>query len=156
METIFKQNENALKHHYIPSDPIWTELGIQLDRNPQSIFEHWERFIKPYILLFENKIEDIRPDLIDCFVEKGIMFRSEINWDEVAKDKRFKGTTSAFLRYKLKEMVGTFKRANPGIERDDIIIEDVCQFLDDRGRKPIMDKRVSALIEDYVNIKNVM
>ena len=156
MKTIFKQNKNALKHHYTLSDPVWTELGSQLNRLPLSIFHHWELFIKPHILLFENKIEDIRPVLIDYFVDKGIMFRSENNWSEISKDKRFRGINPYFLCYKFNQMVSVVKEATPGIERDDITIEDVRLYLDEKGRKPVIDKRVRRLIEDYENIKNSM
>ena len=53
-------------------------------------------------------------------------------------------------------MVGDFKKANPGFEAPDITIEDIRQYLDERAKKPYKDKRVSRLIEDYVNIKNSM
>ena len=53
-------------------------------------------------------------------------------------------------------MVTHVKRVNPGIERDDITIEDLRQYLDERAQKPYIVKRVSRLIEDYVNIKNSM
>ena len=114
--------------------------------------------MKPTILQYENKmeVEDIRPFLIDYFVENGIMLRSEINWGEVAKDKRFQGMTPRFLSRKLANMVGSFKKANPGIVRVDITIEDLQQYLVERARKPIIDKRVSTLIEDYENIKKSM
>ena len=56
MKTIFKQNENAFNHHYTLSDPIWTELSDQLNRRPRQIFDHWEVFIQPSILQFENKM----------------------------------------------------------------------------------------------------
>merc|ERR1711976_105773 len=115
MKTISKQNENALNHHYTLSDLIWTELGSKLNRPPYIIFERWGRSIQPHILLFDNKIEDIRPILIDYFVEKGIKFRSEINWGEISKDERFKGINPYFLSYKLNQMVLHVKRANPGI-----------------------------------------
>ena len=155
MKTIFKLNKNALEHHYTLTDPIWTELGSQLNRLPLSIFDHWEKFIKPQIILFENKIEDIRPVLIGYFVEKGIKFRSEIYWGEVSKDKRFKGINPAFLCTKLSRMVYDVKKANPGIELD-ITIEDLCQYSDERGRKPRIDKSVRRLIENYENIQNSM
>merc|ERR1712105_566163 len=124
---------------------MWTELGIQLNRHPCYIFDHWEEFIKPRILQFENKIEieDIRPVLIDYFLEKGIMFRTKVNWGEVVKDQRFKGTTPGFLSHKLAQMVSLVKKANPGIEGDDITIEDLRQYLDERAKKPYTDKRVS-------------
>ena len=61
-----------------------------------------------------------------------------------------------FLSYKLNQMVFHVKKANPGIEVHDITIEDVRQFLDEKGKKPIIDKRIRRLIEDYVNIKNSM
>ena len=158
MKTIFKQNENAFNHHYTLSDPIWTELGIQLNRPPRLIFDHWEVFIQPKILKFESKmeIEDIRRILIDYFVEKGIKFRSEINWGEVIKDERFKGTTPAVLSSKLRQIVYSVRKANPDIEVHDITIEVLHQYLDERARKHYMDKRSSKLIEDYMNIKNSM
>ena len=156
MNTIFKQNENALKHYYTLSDQLWTELGIQLNRRPRNIFDHWEAFIKPRIIQFENKIEikDIRPVLIDYFLEKGIMFRSETNWGEIVKDKRFKGLTPHFLQRSYCNMVGAFKKANPGVEVDDITSEALHQYLDQRVRKPKINKPIRRLIEDYVNIKN--
>ena len=158
MKTIFKQNKNALEHHYTLTDPVWTELGDQLNRRPEIIFQHWERFNKQHLLQYENQteIEDIRPVLIGYFVEKGIKFRSEINWRDISKDKRFKGINPFFLTNKLNEMVSHVKRANPGIERDNITIEDVRQFLDEKGKKPFIDKHVRRLIEDYVNFKNSM
>ena len=156
MKTIF--NENALKCHYTRSDPNWTDLGIQLNRRPRNIFDHWEAFIKPRIIQFENKIEikDIRPVLIDYFLEKGIMFRSETNWGEIVKDKRFKGLTPHFLQRSYCNMVGAFKKANPGVEVDDITSEALHQYLDQRVRKPKINNRISRLTEDYVNIKNSM
>ena len=84
------------------------------------------------------------------------MFRSEINWDEISKDERIQGISPYFLSNKLSQMVSIVKKANPGVEVHDITIEDVRQFLDEKGRKPIMDKRVKKLIEDYVNIQNSM
>ena len=98
----------------------------------------------------------MRPILIDYFVEKGIKFRSEIIWAEVVKDKRFKGMNTVFLSNKLSYMVSHAKKANPDIERDDITIEDLRQYLDERAKKPLKDKRVSRLIDDFVNIKNIM
>ena len=156
MTTIFKQNENALKHHYTLTDPVWTELGDKLNRRPENIFQHWEFFIKPRILQFENKmdIEDIRPVLFEYFVEKGILFRSEINWDEVSKDRRFKGINPYFLSSKLSKMVYDVKKANPGSTEHDITIEDLRQYSDERGKKPRIDKSVRGLIETYENIKN--
>ena len=158
MEKIFKQNENALKHHYTLSDPIWNELGIQLNRPPYIIFDHWKAVIKPRILQSENKIEneDFRRVLIDFFIEKGIRFRSDINWAEIVKDKRFQGMTTAVLSNRLNQMVSAVIEANPGIKRDDITIEDVHQYLDERARKPRIDKRVRKLIEDFENIQNSM
>ena len=159
MKTIFKQNENALKHHYTLTDPIWTELGDQLNRPPCIIFLHWEGFIQPRILQFENKMEneDIRPVLIDYFVAKGIRFRSEINWGELVKDKRFKGTTPLFLQRKVGQMVSVVKNSNPGIEGDDITIEALSQYLVEGAKKPYnIENRARRLIEDYVNIKNSM
>ena len=64
--------------------------------------------------------------------------------------------TNHFLSNKLSQMVGDFKKANPGFEAPDITIEDIRQYLDERAKKPYKDKRVSRLIEDYVNIKNSM
>ena len=94
--------------------------------------------------------------MIGYFVENGIMYRSEINWGEVAKDKRFHGMTSRFLSNKLKEMVGNFKRASPGIEVREITIEDLRQYLEERGSNPRVDKSVRGLIEIYENINNSM
>ena len=158
MKTIFKQNKNALKHHYTLSDPIWNELGIQLNRPPYIIFDHWKAVIKPRILQSENKIEneDFRRVLIDFFIEMGIRFRSEINWAEIVDDKRFEGMTPAVLSNRLQQMVSAVKMLNPGIERDDITIEDLRQYLDERAKIPYKDKRVSTLIKDFKNIKNSM
>ena len=158
MKIIVKQNENAIKHHYTLTDPIWTEIGIQLNRCPRNIYDHWEEDIKPRILQFENKIEneDIRHVLIDYFVEKGIKIRSEIDWREIIKDERFKGTTQRVLSKKLAHMVFCVKKANPDLEGDDITIEDLRQHSDERGRKPRINKSVRGLIEIYENIKNGM
>ena len=114
--------------------------------------------VKPRILQFENKmeIEDIRPILVDYFVEKGIMFRNETNWGEIVKDKRFKGTTPHFLQRSYCNLVAAIKKANPGIEVDDITSEALHQYLDERARNPKTDNRFRRLIEDYMNIKNSM
>ena len=158
MKTIFKQNKNALEHHYTLTDPIWNELGSHFNRLPQIIFHHWELFMKPTILQYENKMEigDIRRILIGYFVEKGIKFRCEINWGEVAKDIRFQGMTPVFLSNKLAQMVDKVKKANPEIEGRDITIKDLQQYLVERARKPRVDKRVRRLIEIYENIKTSM
>ena len=161
MKTMVKQNESAFKHNCsLPeTDPILTELCIKLNRRPRNIYDHWERFIKPRILQFENKMEiwDIRRDLIEYFVEKGIKDRSEINWGEIIKDKRFKGkTTPLFLSRKFADMMSGVKKANPDIEARDITIEDLRQYSDERAKIPYKDKHFSTLIEDYVNIKNSM
>ena len=117
-----------------------------------SLGEHWEVFIKPHILLFENKmeIEDIRHTLFDYFVEKGIKFRSEINWGEIVKDERFEWISPYFFYYKLSQMVGDFKKANPNIEVHDITIEDLRQYLDERARNPDTDYHISKPLEDYI------
>ena len=63
MKTIFKQNKNALKHHYTLTDPIWTELGTQLNRPPYNIFKHWEEFIQPlfsnFYKIYENLVKSL-------------------------------------------------------------------------------------------------
>ena len=88
---------------------------------------------------------------------KGVKFRSEINWGEIIKDKRFKGkTTPLFLSRKFADMMSGVKKANPDIEARDITIEDLRQYSDERAKIPYKDKHFSTLIEDYVNIKNSM
>ncbi len=62
------------------------------------------------------------------------MFRSEINWGEIVKDKRFKGMTTYFLHKKLNVLVGNVNKANPGSELDDITIEVLRQYLDERAQ----------------------
>ena len=53
METIFKENEeeDALNHHYVLSDPVWNKLGTKLNRRPSSLYKHWEELIRPQILV---------------------------------------------------------------------------------------------------------
>ena len=154
METLFAENRNALNHHYVETDPVWDKLGSKLNRRPFYLFRHWEEVIRPQILMYENGVDhvDFRPVLIDYFIEKGILFRNETNWNEIVKDERFKGTTPRYLMGIYRDLVALVKRANPGIEDDDITSEVLRQYLDNRSRNPKKDHR--KLIEDYVDIKN--
>ena len=154
METIFEENENALNHYYASSDPMWDRLGSKLNRRPLSLFSRWEGVIKPQILLYQNGLDhlDFRRILIDYFLEKGILFRNETNWSEIVKDKRFKGTTPAFLQRIYCDLVKAVKRASPGIENNDVTSEALLQYLDQRSQKP--KNLHSRLIQDYETIKN--
>merc|ERR1711862_334446 len=136
METVFKENEDALHHHYVDTDPVWDKLGSKLNRRPNNLYYHWEGVIRPQILMYENGVDqvDFRPILIDYFIEKGILFRNETNWSEIVKDERFKGTTPRYLMKIYSQLVGNFKRANPDIEDDDITSEKLRQYLDHRSR----------------------
>jgi len=156
METFFEENENALNQYFSPSDPIWDKLGTKLNRRPYNLYNHWERVIRPQLLMYQNCVYhvDFRPILVDYFMEKGIMFRNETNcnWSEIVKDKRFKGTTPAYLIKLYGDLVTKVKTSNPGIEDDDISSEVLREYLDKRSQKPRKDH--SKLIEDYVSIKN--
>ena len=81
MVTIFEKNGDAYNHHILPSDPVWDKLGSNLNRNPYTLFHHWDQVIRPQILMYENGVDqvDFRPILVDYFIEKGILFRNETN-----------------------------------------------------------------------------
>ena len=108
--------------------------------------------------MYQNGVDlvDFRPILIDYFIEQGILFRNETNcnWSEIVKDKRFKGTTPRYLMGIYGNLVKLVKRANPGIEDDDITSEVLREYLDNRSRNPNKVKIHSRLIQDYVAIKN--
>merc|ERR1712147_77572 len=127
METLFEENDNAVNYYFRESDPVWDKLGAKLNRRPVYLFKHWERVIRPQILLYQNGVDhvDFRPILVDYFIEKGILFRKETNcnWSEIAKDKRFKGTTPFYLAKIYGDLVAKVKETNPGIEDDDITSE---------------------------------
>ena len=154
METFFKENENALNDHYASSDPVWYKLGSKLNRSPYNLYQHWEEVIRPQILMYHNGRHhvDFRPILIDYFIENGILFRSETNWSEIVKDKRFKGTTPSYLSRIYSHLVFAVKRTNPGIKDDDITSEVLREYLNKRSRSRIKD--YSRLIQDYLAIKN--
>ena len=157
MEFIFEENENALTHHYAYSDPLWVNLGTKLNRRPFSLYVHWEEVIRPQILMYENGVDhvDFRPILIDVFEEKKITFRKEINWIEMAKDKRFKGTTPYYLTKIHSTLVASVKKTNPGIEDGDVTTEDLRQYLDSNiSHKPSKHHTQRRLIQDYETIKN--
>ena len=158
METIFEENGDAYNHHFFLSDPVWEKLGSNLNRNPYTLFHHWDSVIRPQILMYENGVDhvDFRPILVDYFIEKGILFRNETNcnWSEIVKDKRFKGTTATYLSNMYGDLVRRVKKTNPGIEDDDITSEVLRQYLDNKSRNPIKTKQHSRIIEDYVDIKN--
>ena len=156
MKTFFEEYENALNQFISPSDPIWDKLGTKLNRRPYNLFKHWERVIRPQLLMYQHGVYDVdfRPILIDYFIENGILFRNETNcnWSEIVKDKRFKGTTPEYLIKIYADLVTKVKRSNPGIEDDDITSEVLREYLDKRSQKH--RKGHSMLIQDYVSIKN--
>ena len=108
--------------------------------------------------MFENGVDlvDFRPILIDYFIEQGILFRNETNcnWNEIVKDKRFKGTTPKYLNRIYTDLVSKVKRTNPGIKDDDITSEVLRGYLDNRSQNPQILKTHSRIIRDYVDIKN--
>merc|ERR1711971_795679 len=136
METVFEENEDALNHHYVDTDPVWEKLRSKLNRRPLYLFNHWEEVIRPQILMYENGVDhvDFRHILVDYFIEKGILFRNETNWREIVKDKRFKGTTPRYLVKIYSHLVELVKRTNPGIKDDDITSEVLRQYLDNRSQ----------------------
>ena len=156
MKTFFEEYENALNQFISPSDPIWDKLGTKLNRRPYNLFKHWERVIRPQLLMYQHGVYDVdfRPILIDYFIENGILFRNETNcnWSEIVKDKRFKGTTPEYLIKIYADLVTKVKRSNPGIEDDDITSEVLREYLVKRSQKH--RKGHSMLIQDYVSIKN--
>merc|ERR1711862_234099 len=131
METVFEENEDALNYHYVYTDPVWVKLGSKLNRRPINLYQHWERLIRPQILMYENGVDqvDFRPILVDYFIEKGILFRNETNWSEIVKDKRFKGITPRYLMKIYGQLVSEAKKTNPGMKDDDITSEVLREYL---------------------------
>ena len=161
MLTLFQKNKNAQNQYYVPDDIVWENLGKKLHRTPVKIHRHWEEVIRPYILMFENGMEnvDFRPILIDYFVENGIKFRSEIKWSEVMEDERFSATTAYFLQLKYGHLVTAFKKANPGIKDIEVTSEALQSYLAEtrtRARYVKNKKGNTKLLEDYVKIKNAL
>ena len=162
MLALFQKNKNAQNQYSVQDDIVWENLSKILHRTPHNIYKHWEGVIRPYILMFENGMEnvDFRPILIDYLVENGIKFRSEIKWSEIMKDERFSGvTTATFLQTKYSNLVNSVKNANPGIKNNEVTSKALQSHLaGTRSRaRYVKNKKVkNKLLEDYVTIKNTL
>ena len=156
MQIIFHENKNALNHYFASTDPLWEKLSTRLDRRSLSLFLHWEGIIRPQILMFENGMEnvDIRPILIDYFVEKGINFRNESDWKDISDDVRFRWTTPYYLQRTYSNLLCNFKKANPGLKDNEFTSKTLQNYLDTPKKRPRKD--YSKLFKDYVNIKSVL
>ena len=152
MLTLFQKNKNAQNQYYVPDDIVWENLSKKLHRTPKNIHHHWEGLIRPYILMFENGMEnvDFRPILIDYFVANGIKFRSEIKWSEIMKDERFSGVTTAFfLQQKYGHLVKKVKKANPGIKDNEVTSEALQSYLAGTRTRAIYVKNKKVKTKKY-------
>ena len=156
MQTIFKENKNALNHNYSELDQVWIKLSTKLNRRPFNLYQHWEDPIRPHIMMFEHGMEnvDFRPILIDYCVDNNIIFCNEANWTEIAEDVRFRGTTPHYLRRLYKNLMSNFKTKNPGIRDSEVTSLAIQSYLAKSGRKKKPRKKNSNLFEDYLVIKN--
>ena len=159
MQIIFKENENAQHHYYSPYDQIWVKLSAKLNKSPFNIFLHWEGMMRPHILMFEHGLEnvDFRPILVDYCVENNITFRNEINWSEIAKDARFRGTTAYYLQKLYNNLVVAVKKTNPGMKDNEVTSEILQSYLASRvTRTRNYQKDTKRLCDDYLIIKNAL
>ena len=153
---LIKENKNALHHYFSAYDQVWEKLSTKLNRSPYSIYERWERVMKPHILMFEHGLEnvDFRPILVDYCVDNNIVFRNETNWREIAKDARFRGTTAHYLLDLYRDLLKTVKRTNPGLKDYEVTSEKLQNYLATRAKNRKLSKKYKKLHEDFLKIRN--
>ena len=109
--------------------------------------------------MFEHGLEnvDFRPILVDYCVENNITFRNEINWSEIAKDARFRGTTAYYLQRLYNNLVIAVKKKNPGMKDNEVTSETLQSYLATRvTRTRNYQKDTKRLCDDYLIIKNAL
>ena len=157
LTAVFQDKKDALDQSYLPSDPLWDQLGRKLNRQPFGIYQHWEMVIRANLLLYEHGMEnvDFRAILVDYFIEKNIQFRNETNWSAIMEDERFKGTTPFYLQRQYCNLVGKVRKKYPEIEDDEITSQFLKSYLDGIGKRQnkIEKGGFSTLIQDYVSMK---
>merc|ERR1711971_159365 len=84
----------------------WKRIGDKLERNPHNVQLHWLKVLEPLLTRYQAGTlhVDVRKVLLDHLVENNMKYTQDVDWKELAKLPKFAGTTSTYLREKLKNM----------------------------------------------------
>ena len=53
MKAVFDVNKNVLEDNNIgPSADVWKELGVELNKRPHNIYNHWLDYIHPTLVFW--------------------------------------------------------------------------------------------------------
>ena len=159
MEGPVQDKKDALNHSYLESNPLWDQLGKQLNRQPLRIQQRWEQVIRATLLMYEHGMEnvDFRAILVDYFVENNFQYRNETKWSDIMEDERFKArTTPLYLQQQYGTLVKIVKKKYPDIEDVEITSQFLKSYLDGIGKRQtkIGKGGFSRLIQDYIAIKD--
>ena len=156
MNAVFAINKNALEENKLGSTAdVWIKLGEVLNKRPYNIYQHWIDYIHPTLVKHEAGVLDVdfRELLINYLVESNIMYAQEANWDEIAKNPLFHGTTVANLRRTYTDNLYRTKRKYPQLKHSEITTMTMQKYLHERkSYKPRKSKDVEELISSYQNL----
>jgi len=155
MEALFSLNKNILKenNHSVGAD-VWNKLGKELNKRPANIHHHWNNFVHPTLVRYEAGVldNDIREVFFDYLVDNNIMFAQEANWNELAKNPLFPGTTPAYLSVTYNKIKIKAKLKYPNIEDKDFTSAILQRYFRETKRNKIRRKDIENLIDTYQDL----
>ena len=96
---------------------------------------------------------DFKETLINYMVDNNIMFAQEANWDEIANNPLFHGTTPSYLRRTYNIVQQSAGNKYPNIPKSEMTSVIMHKYLQERKiQKPWNRKDVDDLISSYQSL----
>ena len=147
-----------LEYPFTPTHPVWETLSEKLERPSKTLYDHFNRFIKPRLTNYVNGVdEDVDMTLlvVDACVENNWVYLQDIDWDKLMKDQRFEGTTGTQIRNYYHMAKDHTKKKYPEIKDHEVTSEFILRrYLNERTQGKTKHKMVKQLVQDYEDLRS--
>ena len=139
------------------------ELAAEMNRTPQYIAEHWNRFLYPLLTRHEAGVLEVDFNMrtVKHCADNGIRYAQEADWAAIASLPQFRGTTAPWLKYTYGHVRSSYKqfekeRGNK-VKDAEVTSEVLLGYLQTRksySKKNTESMRENEIIEFYESLKD--
>jgi len=159
MEEVVGQDPGALERDTMPSNIDWTRIGANMNRPSNKLNDVYSGQIHPTVRrsVAGTLEKDVRGELVEEVRRRGWRYGADVEFDQLARMRRFQGHTRASLQNLYDCMLGMTMRKLPGVEsRTEVTVGEVEEWWrnsERRGKTRPMVEKEEGILEAYSRIR---
>ena len=159
MEEVVGQDPGALERDTMPSNIDWTRIGANMNRPSHRLLVVYSGQIHPTVRrsVAGTLEKDVRGELVEEVRRRGWRFGADVEFDQLARMRRFQGHTGTSLCKLYDGMLGSTMRKLPGVESTTEVtvgeVEEWWRNSERRGKSRPMVEKEEGILEAYSRIR---